>query len=88
MDASAELEVAVALRVTEDRNGALMRQLHVWFGWRSPFGATEDRNFATFTAVAIAWDVAVVLRGDRGSQPRHRERHRPWRAVAIALRGD
>ncbi|WBO68922.1 CRISPR-associated endonuclease Cas3'' [Streptomyces camelliae] len=36
--------------------------------WRSPSGATEDRNYEQGQDPSTGFQVAVVLRGDRGSQ--------------------
>ncbi len=38
--------------------------------WRSPSGVTVDRNPDWVTETYQALEVAVALRGDRGSQPR------------------
>ena len=44
--------------------------------WRSPSGATEDRNSSIRSAARTAFKVAVALWGDRGSQPHGRTRGR------------
>ena len=56
--------------------------------WRSPSGATEDRNGLALSIDQQAVIVAVALRGDRGSQPLRSRNHGQRGRVAVALRGD
>ncbi|MGA5810184.1 hypothetical protein ACPC39_29050 [Streptomyces cellulosae] len=56
-------------RMTGDRNWVTADKDTAQQFWRSPSGVTEDRNQAAdFIAEGLA-DMAVALRGDRGSQP-------------------
>jgi len=56
--------------------------------WRSPFAASEDRNALADAGPADGEEVALALRGERGSQPVGIPRVRQPHQVALALRGE
>ena len=72
---------------TEDRNAGGDHGVDGLL-WRSPSGATEDRNAASSSSSRADSDVAVTLRGDRGSQQHLLDERGVRGAVAVALRGD
>ena len=56
--------------------------------WRLPSGATEDRNAVGLRLGGTGRDLAVALRGDRGSQLGCPHGTKWPQQVAVALRGD
>jgi hypothetical protein len=56
-------------------------------GWRSPFAASENRNFSPPSQAAVTTRVALTVRGERGSQPVLVVLDDDVRGVALAVRG-
>jgi hypothetical protein len=58
--------VAVVFRGDRGSQQHTERLTHSHHGkWRSPSGATEDRNFGMDSTPVKHWKVAITLRGDR-----------------------